>query len=56
MMLSVESDVAVTYYNIRQTDQELQILSNTIDTLHGRQTESRCGTGAGCIQTVIGAV
>ncbi|QEE30411.1 efflux transporter outer membrane subunit [Terriglobus albidus] len=31
--LSVESDVAVTYYNLRQTDQQLQILSDTIDTL-----------------------
>jgi len=31
--LSVEADVAVNYYNLRETDQELTILDNTIETL-----------------------
>jgi multidrug efflux system outer membrane protein len=31
--LSVEANVAVSYYNLRETDQELSILDSTIDTL-----------------------
>jgi multidrug efflux system outer membrane protein len=31
--LSVEANVAVSYYNLRETDQELSILESTIDTL-----------------------
>jgi multidrug efflux system outer membrane protein len=33
VILSVEANVAVSYYNLRETDQELSILDSTIDTL-----------------------
>ena len=33
MTLSVEANVAVSYYNLRETDRELAILDSTIDTL-----------------------